>query len=125
RAPAFRADELLEGAAFGGFGSVQPTYLPGVTHCQPAEFLPEFVRVSLAEGIRAFSEKIKCFAAPDAVLTGTETRSSSPVRVLRGTDMQSLNVAGLYPCGEGAGYAGGIVSSAVDGIAVAEKVLEG
>ena len=125
RTPAFRADELLEGAAFGGFGSVLPTYLPGVTHCPPAEFLPEFVRVSLAEGIRAFAAKIKCFAAPEAVLTGTETRSSSPVRVLRGTDMQSLNVAGLYPCGEGAGYAGGIVSSAVDGIAVAEKVLEG
>ena len=125
RAPAFRMDELLSGAAFGGFGGVEPTYRPGVEHSAPDEFLPRFVVDSLAQGVRRFAAKIKGFDCPDAVLTGTETRSSSPVRVLRGADMQSLNVAGLYPCGEGAGYAGGIMSSAVDGIAVAERVLEG
>lgn len=125
RAPAFRMDELLSGAAFGGFGSVAPTYRPGVSHCPPEEFLPRFVYASIAEGVKRFAAKIKGFDCPDAVLTGAETRSSSPVRVLRGENMQSLNVAGLYPCGEGAGYAGGIMSSAVDGIAVAERVLEG
>lgn len=125
RAPAFRMDELLSGAAFGGFGGVEPTYRPGVTHCPPEEFLPRFVYASIAEGVKRFAAKIKGFDCPDAVLTGPETRSSSPVRVLRGEGMQSLNVAGLYPCGEGAGYAGGIMSSAVDGIAVAEKALEG
>ena len=125
RAPAFLMEELLYGSAPGGFGSVLPTYRPGVTRRAPEEFLPEFVYKSIAEGVRRFAAKIKGFDCPDAVLTGTETRSSSPVRVLRGEDMQSLNVAGLYPCGEGAGYAGGIMSSAVDGIAVAERVLEG
>ncbi|MBR5769813.1 MAG: hypothetical protein IKX98_06875, partial [Clostridia bacterium] len=93
--------------------------------CPPEEFLPRFVYASIAEGVKRFAAKIKGFDCPDAVLTGAETRSSSPVRVLRGENMQSLNVAGLYPCGEGAGYAGGIMSSAVDGIAVAERVLEG
>ena len=125
RAPAFLMSGLLSGAAFGGFGDVLPTYRPGVTYCPPAEFLPDFVYKSIAEGVRRFAAKIKGFDCPDAVLTGAETRSSSPVRVLRGEDMRSLNVAGLYPCGEGAGYAGGIMSSAVDGIAVAERVLEG
>ena len=73
--------------------------------------------------MKIFGRKIKGFDAPDSIMTGTETRSSSPVRILRGEDKQSLNVKGLYPCGEGAGYAGGIMSSAVDGIAVAEAVL--
>ena len=125
RAPAFLMEELLYGSAPGGFGSVLPTYRPGVTRRAPEEFLPEFVYRSIAEGVRRFAAKIKGFDCPEAVLTGTETRSSSPVRVLRGEDMQSLNVAGLYPCGEGAGYAGGITSSAVDGIALGERVLAG
>ena len=123
RAPAFRADELLSGSGFSGFGSVHPTYMPGVTHCPPAEFLPRFVYEAIGEGIKAFARRIEGFDAADAVMTGTETRSSSPVRILRGENMQSVNIAGLYPCGEGAGYAGGIMSSAVDGIAVAEAVL--
>jgi len=123
KAPAFRADELLHSAPFEGFGRVIPTYKPGVTHASPNEFLPQFLSEALKEGVKIFGRKIKGFDASDSIMTGTETRSSSPVRILRGEDKQSLNIKGLYPCGEGAGYAGGIMSSAVDGIAVAEAVL--
>ncbi len=123
KAPVFRADELLHSAPFEGFGRVIPTYKPGVTHASPNEFLPQFLSEALKEGVKIFGRKIKGFDASDSIMTGTETRSSSPVRIMRGEDKQSLNVKGLYPCGEGAGYAGGIMSSAVDGIAVAEALL--
>ena len=84
--------------------------------------LPGYVADALREALPLFVRKVKGFASPDAVLTGVETRSSSPVRILRGDDLQSTGLRGLYPCGEGAGYAGGIVSAAVDGVRAAEAV---
>ncbi|MBR4078455.1 MAG: hypothetical protein IKK17_07595, partial [Oscillospiraceae bacterium] len=86
--------------------------------------LPECITEVRARAIPALGKKLRGFDHPDAVLTGPETRSSSPVRIVRGEDYQSLNVKGLYPCGEGAGYAGGITSAAVDGIRCAEAVIE-
>lgn len=124
KAPVFRTDTLITGKESRRFGEVLPTYMPGTEFADPREFLPGFVCDSLAEGIKAFGRKIKGFDCPDGIMTGTETRSSSPVRIPRGEDMQSVSTKGLYPCGEGAGYAGGIMSSAVDGIAVAESLLE-
>jgi uncharacterized FAD-dependent dehydrogenase len=84
--------------------------------------LPPFAVEAIREALPAFERSIPGFAAPDALLTGVETRTSSPVRIPRGADFQSVNVAGLYPAGEGAGYAGGILSAAIDGIRVAEAV---
>ena len=108
------------------FGSVQPSYQPGVTLtdlADPAQpSLPPYVLAAIREALPAFERQIKGFAMPDAVLTGVETRTSSPLRIPRGKDHQSVNVAGLYPAGEGAGYAGGIMSAGVDGIEVAEAV---
>ncbi len=105
-------------------GKVKPTVKPNFAFADFSEIFPSFITDSLKEGILEFSKKIKGFADFDAILTAPETRSSSPIRILRGEDMQSLNFKGIYPCGEGAGYAGGIVSAAVDGILVAEKILE-
>ena len=87
------------------------------------DILPDFVAITLKEGIEYFDTKIKGFASDNAILTGVETRSSSPVRIVRNESLMSCSVKGLYPCGEGAGYAGGIVSAAVDGITVAENVI--
>ena len=84
--------------------------------------LPDYVLAALREALPAFDRQLKGFALPDAVLTGVETRTSSPLRITRGRDLQSVNVAGLYPAGEGAGYAGGIMSAGVDGIEVAEAL---
>ena len=103
-------------------GKVNPTYPIGVTPSNLSGLFPEFITRSLREEITLMDRKIKGFNLPDAVLTGVESRSSSPVRIVRGDDFQS-NIKGLYPCGEGAGYAGGIMSAAVDGIKVAEAVL--
>jgi hypothetical protein len=87
-----------------------------------AEVLPEFAVTAMREALVAFGRQIPGYDHPDAVMTGVETRTSSPIRITRGKDLQSLNTAGLYPAGEGAGYAGGILSAAVDGIKVAEAV---
>jgi len=107
-------------------GSVLPSYKPGVTLTDLAEpgneSLPGEMLAAIREALPAFERQIPGFAMNDAVLTGVETRTSSPLRVTRGKDYQSLNVAGLYPAGEGAGYAGGIMSAGVDGIEVAEKL---
>lgn len=105
-------------------GKVKPTVKPNFAFADFSEIFPSFITDSLKEGILEFSKKIKGFADFDAIITAPETRSSSPIRILRGEDMQSLKFKGIYPCGEGAGYAGGIVSAAVDGILVAEKILE-
>ena len=105
-------------------GRVAPSYLPGVRYAEPERYLPAFVTDSLRAAIAEFGRKIAGFDAPDAVLTGVESRSSSPVRILRGADCVSPSLKGLYPCGEGAGYAGGIVSAAVDGIRCAEAVIK-
>ena len=111
-----------EGSAF--FDKVKPTVRPNPTVCDLNKIYPPFITESLKAGIKEFGKKIKGFDDPCAVLTAPETRSSSPVRVLRGDDMQSVSFAGVYPAGEGAGYAGGIVSAAVDGMRSAEAVIE-
>ena len=85
--------------------------------------LPEFITARLREGLLSFDKKIKGYARPEAILTGAETRTSSPLRILRGEDMVAIGKNNIYPCGEGAGYAGGITSAAVDGIKVARAIL--
>ena len=107
-----------------GARSVQPSYLPGVVWGDVREVLPEKITKVLARAIPEFGKKLRGFDDPDAVLTAPETRSSSLVRILRGEDFSSPSVRGLYPCGEGAGYAGGITSAAVDGLRCAEAVLK-
>ena len=104
-------------------GSVKPSYPVGVTLASPEEYLPSYVTDSLRQGLLDFDEWMRGFYYGDAVLTGPETRTTSPVRVLRGTDYSSVAISGLYPIGEGAGYSGGIVSSARDGVMCAESIL--
>ena len=121
-APAQLMGDFLEGRPSVGAGVVKPTYRPGVTWCGLDTVLPPIITAPLREAMPVLDRKLHGFLDPDAVLTAPETRSSSPVRVLRGSDMCSA-LPGLYPCGEGAGYAGGIVSAAVDGIRCAEAVI--
>jgi len=121
-APAQSVGDFLAGRASQGFGLIHPSYEPGVRPADLARCLPDFACAALREALPAFDRKLRGFADAQAVLTGVETRSSSPVRILRGLDMQSVGLPGLFPAGEGAGYAGGIVSSAVDGLRVAEAV---
>ena len=122
-APAQLVGDFLAGRPSAAPRSILPTYRPGVTWTTLAGTLPGFVLDTLKEALPVFDRKLRGFAHPDAVLTGVETRSSSPVRVLRDGSFQSPALPGLYPCGEGAGYAGGITSAAVDGIKTAEAVL--
>lgn len=122
RAPEQLLGDFLQGVASSEAGSVQPTYPIGVTYADLSDCLPEFVVASLREAAPLLDRRMRGFATPDALLTGVETRSSSPVRVLRDDSLQS-NLRGVYPCGEGAGYAGGIMSAAVDGIRCAEAML--
>ena len=103
-------------------GAVVPSYQPGVRLTNLASALPDYAITAIREALPAFDRQLRGFAMPDAVLTGVETRTSSPLRITRGDDCQSVNVKGLYPAGEGAGYAGGILSAGVDGIRVAEAV---
>ena len=125
-APGQLVGDFLTGQASAGFGSVVPSYKPGVhltdLGARERGALPDYCIDALREALPAFERQIKGFNRPDAVLTGVETRTSSPLRITRGRDFQSLNVKGLYPAGEGAGYAGGIMSAGVDGIEVAEAV---
>lgn len=123
-APIQRLEDFLENKETKELGEIKPTYKPGVTYSNLNEILPEFVSNTLKKGIKYFDSKIKGFADKDAILTGVETRSSSPVKVVRNEDFMAKNVYGLYPCGEGPGYAGGIMSSAVDGIKCAKKIIE-
>ena len=105
------------------FGDVQPSYKPGVKLTDLASVLPDYAIAAIREALPEFGRQIKGFDRSDAVLTGIETRTSAPLRITRdGDNLQSLNVRGLYPAGEGAGYAGGILSAGVDGIRVAEAV---
>lgn len=121
-APVQNVTDFLENKVTEKFGEVKPTYLPNVKMTDLHLVLPKFVTDTMEEGIKYFDTKIKGFAK-SGVLTGVETRSSSPVRILRDETLQS-NMRGIYPCGEGAGYAGGIMSAAVDGIKCAIKILE-
>ena len=123
RAPAQRVEDFLVRRPSEGPGAILPTYRPGVQWTQMDGCLPQAVTDTLRQALPVLDRKLHGFAAPDGVLTGVETRSSSPVRIVRGEDFQSP-IRGLYPCGEGAGYAGGIVSAAVDGIRVAEAVAK-
>ncbi|PHY07330.1 MAG: hypothetical protein CK528_04415 [Alcaligenaceae bacterium] len=121
-APGQLVGDFLMGRASTAFGSVTPSYKPGVHLTDLASSLPAYAIEAIREALPAFEKKIKGFSMHDAVLTGVETRTSSPLRMTRGADFQSLNVKGLFPAGEGAGYAGGILSAGVDGIKVAEAV---
>lgn len=124
RAPCSLVGDFMNNRRSEGFGSVKPTYLPGTSFALPDEYLPSFVCEAMREGLPLIAKKADFFRAEDAVMTGAETRSSSPVRILRNDRLCSVSVCGLYPCGEGAGYAGGIVSAAVDGIKCAEAAAE-
>lgn len=119
KAPCQRVEDFFVGKRTEQFGKVLPTYEPGVKPSDLNRLLPEHISDGLKDAINGFSGKIKCFNTPDAVLTGVETRSSSPVRIIRNENFSSY-IKGLYPCGEGAGYAGGIMSAAVDGIKIGE-----
>ena len=121
-APGQRVGDFLAGQPSTGFGVVQPSYKPGVTPTDLATVLPDFVVEAFREALPVFGRQIANYDHPDAMMTGVETRTSSPIRITRGKDGQSLTLPGLFPGGEGAGYAGGILSAAVDGIKVAEAV---
>ncbi len=122
KAPAQLLGDLLAGKVTSAGGSVVPSYRPGVVWGEIGCCLPDFVTNGIADGCREFDRRLKGFCNPEAVLTAPESRSSSPVRIVRGDDLQS-SVAGVYPCGEGAGYAGGIMSAAVDGMRCAEMII--
>ena len=123
RAPAQTVGDFLAGKPSTGAGHVQPTYRPGVTWCDLNTVLPEKISRSLKEALPQLDCNLAGFSHPEAVLTAPETRSSSPVRIVRGEDRQSVGMAGLYPTGEGAGYAGGIMTAALDGIRSAEALI--
>ncbi|NLY43396.1 MAG: NAD(P)/FAD-dependent oxidoreductase [Clostridiaceae bacterium] len=122
KAPVQLTGDFLADRVSSSWGRVKPTYKPGVVFANLKDCLPDYVIETLREAILYFDTKIKGFAMPDSILTGVETRSSSPVRITRDDEGQS-NIKGLYPMGEGAGYAGGIMSSAVDGIKTAEQIM--
>ncbi|MBU1481905.1 MAG: NAD(P)/FAD-dependent oxidoreductase [Gammaproteobacteria bacterium] len=122
RAPGQRVGDFLAQRPSTSLGAVAPSYTPGVTPADLSSALPDYAIAAIREALPAFEKQIKGFAMDDAILTGVETRTSSPVRVKRGENFQSINIKGLYPAGEGAGYAGGILSAAVDGIEAAEAV---
>ncbi|AUW58389.1 hypothetical protein C1T17_10035 [Sphingobium sp. SCG-1] len=121
-APGQKLGDFLAGQPSTELGEVVPSYKPGVHLTDLAQCLPNFVVEAMREALPVFGRQIPGYAHPDAMMTGVETRTSSPIRITRGKDLQSLNTARLYPAGEGAGYAGGILSAAVDGIKVAEAV---
>ncbi len=121
-APGQLVGDFLAGRASREFGEVQPSYKPGVTLGKLDSTLPGYAIAAIREALPAFERQIRGYAMHDAILTGVETRTSSPVRITRDDSLQSLNTRGLYPAGEGAGYAGGILSAAVDGIRIAEAV---
>ena len=122
QAPGQLVGDFLAGRPSTRFQGVLPSYKPGVKLGDLTEVLPDYAAQAMREALPAFGRKIKGYDRPDAVMTGVETRTSSPLRITRGDDYQSLNVRGLYPAGEGAGYAGGILSAGVDGLRVAEAL---
>ena len=121
-APGQRVGDFLQQRPSSALGNVQPSYTPGVRLGDLSQSLPDYAIEAIREALPAFDKQIKGFAMADALLTGVETRTSSPLRIKRGEDSQSITTRGLYPAGEGAGYAGGILSAAVDGIKIAEAV---
>jgi hypothetical protein len=121
-APAQKVGDFLKGKSSEKLGSVEPSYKPGIKLTDLSGALPDFCIEAIREAIPVFNRKVKGFALADALLTGVETRTSAPICIKRGKDMQSINTTGLYPAGEGAGYAGGIMSAAIDGIKIAEAM---
>lgn len=124
KAPIQRVGDFLEDRVTTKLGTIKPTYNPGYEFKDLRECLPGYVAKSLKEGLVNFDRKIKGFASTDAILTGIETRTSAPVRITRNENLESINVKGLYPSGEGAGFAGGIISAAVDGLKSAENIMK-
>jgi uncharacterized FAD-dependent dehydrogenase len=123
-APAQLIGDFLANKASISFGEVQPSYTPGVHLTNLDTVLPEFAITAIREAIPVFAKQLKGYDLADGILTGVETRTSSPIRIKRDDiTFQSINTKGLFPCGEGAGYAGGILSAGVDGIKVAEAVI--
>ncbi|PLR25608.1 hypothetical protein SGCZBJ_11200 [Caulobacter zeae] len=122
KAPAQKVGDFLAGRPSEALGEVSPSYKPGIRMTDLAECLPPFVLEAMREALPVFGRQIAGYDHPDVLMTGVETRTSSPIRITRGKDLQSLNTAGLFPAGEGAGYAGGILSAGVDGIKAAEAV---
>jgi uncharacterized FAD-dependent dehydrogenase len=122
QAPGQKLGDFLAGRPSGELGEVVPSYRPGVQLTDLAQCLPDFAVAAMREALPVFGRQIPGYDHPDVLMTGVETRTSSPIRITRGRDYQSVNTANLYPAGEGAGYAGGILSAAVDGIKVAEAV---
>jgi uncharacterized FAD-dependent dehydrogenase len=123
-APGQLVGDFLQARASSEFGAVQPSYKPGVSLGDLSQVLPAFAIQAMREALPVFGRKIKGYDMQDAVLTGVETRTSSPLKMTRGDNYQSLNTRGLYPAGEGASYAGGILSAGVDGIKVAEALAK-
>jgi uncharacterized FAD-dependent dehydrogenase len=121
-APGQKVGDFLAGRPSTELGEVIPSYKPGVTMTDLAQCLPAFAVEAMCEALPVFGRQIPRYDHPDVVMTGVETRTSSPLRITRGKDFQSLNTERLFPAGEGAGYAGGILSAAIDGIKVAEAV---
>ena len=116
---------FLDATKKNRIGRVMPTYRGGaVKECSLDAVLPTFICDELRRGLLSFERKLSGFSAPDAILTGVETRTSAPVRILRGEDLCALGRKNVYPCGEGAGYAGGIMSAAVDGINIALAIID-
>jgi uncharacterized FAD-dependent dehydrogenase len=124
KAPAQRVGDFLARRPSTALGAVVPSYKPGVRLTDLSDCLPDYAIEAIRDAIPAFARSIPGFAMEDAMLTGVETRTSSPIRIRRGAEFESLNTKGLYPAGEGAGFAGGILSAAVDGIKVAEAVAQ-
>ncbi len=123
-APVIRVGDFLENKESTYFGKVRPSYKPGTLFCSPDNYLPEFMCDTLRQGILHMDKKLNGFANSDAILTGVETRSSAPYRILRDKHTECVTCKGIYPCGEGAGYAGGITSAAVDGMYCAENIIQ-
>lgn len=123
KAPCQRLEDFMRGSCTVKLGEVLPTYRPGTVFAKAEDYLPMYITEAIKEAMSDMDNYMKGYYFPDAVMTGPETRSTSPVRILRGENLQSPAIVGLYPCGEGAGYAGGIVSAALDGIMCAEKIL--
>ncbi len=123
-APVITAGGFITGNLTPEFGKVKPSYTPSVKFALPDNILPDYITETIRKGLPMIAAKASFFADPEAVITMPETRSSSPVRILRGETLESVSLKGFYPCGEGAGYAGGIVSAAVDGMKCGEAVIE-
>ena len=124
KAPVQLLGDFVNGRKSTKLGAVIPSYEPGFEFADMRECLPSYVVDGIKEGVNNFDRKIKGYGREDAVLTGIETRTSAPVKITRNERLESISLSGLYPCGEGAGFAWGIVSAAVDGIKVAERIIE-